>query len=82
MVEADPIPESGGDVGVIPRGLRLLSLKQACQRRGIAPRTYYADRTLLPDPVRQTGPTGRVSTLFFAEHEVDALIANLLTQRN
>ena len=60
--------------------LRLIRFREACRRRGISKRSYYDDRSLLPKPIRLT-PGDPRSPLLFAEHEVEAMIADLLDRR-
>lgn len=57
------------------RPRRLISLQEACARRGISVRTYWRDTTQLPMPVK-----GRGKHLFL-EEEVDELIDGLLAER-
>jgi hypothetical protein len=82
MHKTGPPGKPAGRVGAIPRrGLRLLRLTPACDKRGTTPRAYHANNDLLPPPIKQLGPTGRVSMLLFAEHEIDAMIEDLLAKR-
>lgn len=54
---------------------RLISLQEACLRRGISVRSYWRDTSQLPQPVRGKGKH------LFLEEEVDALIDGLLAAR-
>lgn len=54
---------------------RLISLRDACLRRGISVRSYWRDTSQLPPPVR-----GRGKHLFL-EQEVEQLIDELLAAR-
>ena len=56
-------------------GLRLIPLRQACERIGISVRSYYLHPHCLPAPTRV------LNKLMFAEHEVDNLISAMLAQR-
>ena len=58
------------------RPRRLISLLEACVRRGISVRSYWRDTTQLPPPVK-----GRGKHLFL-EEEVDDLIDTLLDARS
>lgn len=57
------------------RPRRLISLQEACARRGISVRSYWRDTSRLPMPVK-----GRGKHLFL-EEEVDNLIDALLASR-
>lgn len=57
------------------RPRKLISLQDACNRRGISVRTYWRDPSLLPPPIK-----GRGKRLFL-EEEVDDLIDSLLAAR-
>lgn len=63
-------------IGDLPTGMILLPLKEACRRLGIAPRTYQDDRTRLPPPVVIN------KRCFFAQHEIDQRIAEMLAKRD
>ncbi len=54
---------------------RLISLQEACMRRGISVRSYWRDTSQLPAPIRGKGKH------LFLEEEVDDLIDGLLAQR-
>ena len=56
-------------------GLRLIALREACERIGISVRSYYLHPDCLPQPTRV------LNKLMFAEHEVDALIGEMLAER-
>lgn len=58
------------------RPRRLISLQEACKRRGISARSYWRDTSQLPSPVRGKGKH------LFLEEEVDDLIDGLLATRN
>lgn len=57
------------------RPRRLISLQEACLRRGISVRTYWRDTSQLPRPVK-----GRGKHLFL-EEEVEQVIDGLLAAR-
>jgi predicted DNA-binding transcriptional regulator AlpA len=57
------------------RPRRLISLQEACMRRGISVRSYWRDTAQLPSPVRGKGKH------LFLEEEVDNLIDGLLAAR-
>jgi len=57
------------------RPRRLISLQEACTRRGISVRSYWRDTSLLPSPVKGKGKN------LFLEEEVDDLIDGLLAAR-
>lgn len=59
----------------LPRPRRLISLREACARRGISVRSYWRDTTLLPMPIKGKGKH------LFLEQEVDTLIERLLMTR-
>lgn len=61
--------------GVVEKPLRLISLREACLRRGISVRSYWRDTSQLPLPVKGKGKH------LFLEQEVDALIDRLLSAR-
>ena len=61
--------------GLERTGLRLIGLREACERIGISVRSYYLHPDCLPVPTRV------LNKLMFAEHEVDALICEMLEQR-
>lgn len=54
---------------------RLISLREACLRRGISVGSYWRDTSLLPVPIRGKGKH------LFLDQEVDALIDQLLLAR-
>lgn len=54
---------------------RLISLREACARRGISVRSYWRDISQLPMPIRGKGKH------LFLEQEVDELIGELLDER-
>jgi hypothetical protein len=66
-----PEPHTGREL----RPLRLISLREACLRRGISVRSYWRDTSQLPLPVKGKGKH------LFLEQEVDILIDRLLSDR-
>ena len=58
------------------RPRRLISLREACLRRGISVRSYWRDTSLLPRPIKGKGKH------LFLEEEVDILISRLLMSRS
>ena len=56
---------------------KLISLQDACDRRGISVRTYWRDPALLPAPIKGKGK----GKLLFLEEEVDDHIDGLLSSR-
>lgn len=69
-----PAREHDHHRGFRPR--RLISLREACSRRGISVRSYWRDTTLLPAPIKGKGKH------LFLEEEVDGLIERLLRARS
>ena len=67
------MPEIASQLRRRPR--RLISLQDACKRRGISVRTYWRDPSLLPPPIKGKGKR------LFLEEEVDNLIDALLDAR-
>lgn len=57
------------------RPRRLISLREACSRRGISVRSYWRDTSQLPVPVKGKGKH------LFLDEEVERLIDALLAAR-
>jgi predicted DNA-binding transcriptional regulator AlpA len=77
----DRVPASAASMSQVLEGSsrrrprRLISLQEACARRGISVRSYWRDTSQLPPPIK-----GRGKHLFL-EEEVDNLIDQLLASR-
>lgn len=74
-VAALPVPANDASMPVKRRPRRLISLREACEKRGISVRTYWRDTTQLPRPIKGDGKH------LFLEEEVDQLIDDLLARR-
>lgn len=62
------------------RPLRLLKLKEACERRGISPRTWADHPEMLPPPIRMFDKPN--APALFVEHEVDEVIRKVISDRD
>lgn len=72
---AVPFPSIDEATPLFRRPRRLISLREACEKRGISVRTYWRNTLLLPRPIKGKGKH------LFLEEEVDQLIDDLLACR-
>ena len=64
------------------RPRKLISLSEACSRRGISTRSYWRDTSKLPRPIKSKENGKGKGKLLFLEEEVDAFIDALLDERD